>query len=53
LGAHSAELAKVLNSFDNIVDALNTLENLLEEDEALLVVNAVRTLFNYLVKKLG
>ncbi|OOG43616.1 abortive infection family protein [Rhodanobacter sp. C05] len=63
LGVHSAELVKVLNSFGNIVDALNTLrnhasvahanENLLEEDEALLVVNAVRTLFNYLVKKLG
>lgn len=63
LGVHSAELVKVLNSFGNIVDALNTLrnhasvahanENLLEQDEALLIVNAVRTLFNYLVKKLG
>lgn len=63
LGVHSAELVKILNSFGSIVDALNTLrnhasvahanENLLEEDEALLVVNAVRTLFNYLVRKLG
>ena len=56
---------KVLNSFGNIVNALNTLrnhasvahgnENLLEEleeDEALLVVNDERTLFNYHVKKL-
>jgi hypothetical protein len=63
LGAHSTELTKVLNSFSNIVDALNTLRNhasvahanehLLREDEALLVVNAVRTLFNYLAKKLA
>ncbi|WP_222523773.1 abortive infection family protein [Stenotrophomonas maltophilia] len=61
-GVHSAEMVKVLNSFGKIVNALNTLrnyasvaranENLQQEDEALLAVNAVRTLFNYLVKKL-
>ncbi len=63
LGQHSQELVRVLNSFGNIIDALNTLrnhasvahanENLLDEDEALLTVNAVRTVFNYLVQKLG
>jgi len=63
LGHQENEINKILMSFASIVDSLNTIRNhgsiahpnetLLENDEAELTVNAVRTLFNYLVKKVG
>lgn len=63
LGTQDAEMARIVNAFATVVDALNTIRNrasvahpneqLLEEAEASLALNAVRTLFNYLVHKLG
>ena len=63
LGHQENEVTKILMSFANLVDSLNTICNhgsiahpnksLLGDDEAELTVNAVRTLFNYLVKKVG
>lgn len=63
LGARDAEIGRIMTAFSTVVDALNTIRNhasvahpnneLLEEAEALLTLNAVRTLFNYLVRKLG
>ncbi len=63
LGHQENEINKILMSFASIVDSLNTIRNhgsiahpneiLLENNEAELTVNAVRTLFNYLVKKVG
>ena len=63
LGAHTTDVAKVLQSFASVLDALNTVRNhgsvahpnehLIEAPEAFLFVNAVRTLFHYLNNKLG
>ena len=63
LGTRSQEIERVLQSFANIMDALNPIrnnasvahpnKNLLERDEALLVINAARTLLHYLDAKLG
>lgn len=62
-GVHAAEVAKVLQSFAAVLDALNTVRNhgsvahpnehLIEAPEAFLFVNAVRTIFHYLNNKLG
>ncbi len=63
MGPHDKEMVRVLNGFANAVDALNSLrnngsiahpsENLLGEPEALLAVNATRTIFNYIRVKVG
>lgn len=63
LGTQDSDIGRIFMSFASVLDALNTLRNhasvahpnefLLENDEAELVVNAVRTVFNYLLKKLG
>ncbi len=63
LGHHEKESNRILMAFATVVDSLNTIRNhgsiahpnetLLENHEAELTVNAVRTLFNYLVKKIG
>lgn len=63
LGHQENEIQRILTSFASVVDSLNTIRNhgsvahpnesLLGEHEAELTVNAVRTLFNYLVKKIG
>jgi hypothetical protein len=62
-GNQGSEIGRILNSFSTVIDALNTIrnhasvahpnENLLGEAEALLVVNAVRTLFHYLSRKVS
>ncbi|MEE4137967.1 abortive infection family protein [Pseudomonas viridiflava] len=61
--AYTTDVAKVLQSFASVLDALNTVRNhgsvahpnehLIEAPEAFLFVNAVRTLFHYLNNKLG
>lgn len=61
-GSHSAAIERVLRAMATIVDALNPLRNrgsiahpneaLLEEAEAMLVINSVRTLLHYLNAKL-
>lgn len=61
LGAHSQDIERVFQSFANILDALNPIRNnasvahpnndLLEKDEAMLVINAARTLLLYLDSK--
>jgi AbiJ N-terminal domain 5/Abortive infection C-terminus len=61
LGYQDGELGRIIGAFSTVVDAVNTIRNrasvahpnevLLGEDEAHLVVNAVRTLFHYLNKK--
>jgi hypothetical protein len=63
LGHQENEINRILTAFASVVDSLNTIRNhgsiahpneeLLENDEAELAVNAVRTLFNYLIKKFG
>lgn len=63
LGARSQDVERVLQSFASIMDALNPIRNtasvahpnedLLEKDEAMLVINAARTLLHYLDAKLG
>ncbi|MBR8171600.1 abortive infection family protein [Burkholderia cenocepacia] len=63
MGAHDNEIGKILASFASVLDALNTLrnhgsvahpnENLLDAAEGALVLNAVRTIFHYLNRKLG
>ncbi len=63
LGPQDQEVGRVLNGFASVVDALNTIRNnasvahpnqeLLGEAEALLMVNAVRTLFHYVRTKAG
>jgi len=63
LGEHDGEVGKILASFASVIDALNPLRNhgsvahpneqLIGQDEAVLVVNAVRTMFHYLNQKLG
>jgi hypothetical protein len=63
LGTRSEDIAKALQGLASVIDALNPLRNkasvahpnteLLAEPEALLVVNSVRTILNYLDKKLS
>ncbi|WAK02797.1 abortive infection family protein [Methylobacter sp. YRD-M1] len=63
LGPQANEITRVLTAFSTVIDSINTIrnhasiahpnENLLSDDEASLGVNAVRTIFNYLVKKVG
>jgi hypothetical protein len=63
LGARSQDIERVLQSFASIMDALNPIRNtasiahpntdLLEKDEAMLVINAARTMLHYLDAKLG
>ncbi|USX20420.1 abortive infection family protein [Oxalobacteraceae bacterium OTU3REALA1] len=63
LGTQDSDIGRIFLSFATVLDSLNTLRNrasvahpnefLLEGDEAELVVNAVRTVFNYLLRKLG
>ncbi|MYM85451.1 hypothetical protein GTP44_26405 [Duganella sp. FT50W] len=63
MGPHDKEMVRVLNGFANAIDALNSLrnngsiahpsKNLLGEPEALLAVNATRTIFNYIRAKVG
>jgi hypothetical protein len=58
LGSRSQDIERVFQSFATILDALNPIRNnasvahpgndLLEKDEAMLVINAARTLLNYL-----
>ncbi|MBB4733583.1 abortive infection family protein [Xanthomonas arboricola] len=61
LGSQDKDVVRVLNSFSSVVDALNTIRNhasvahpndkLLDDAEAMLMVNATRTLFHYLNTK--
>jgi len=61
-GPRAADVTRVLNAMATIVDALNPLRNkaslahpadeLLADAEAMLIINAVRTLFHYLEKRL-
>lgn len=63
LGSRSNEVEKVLNSCANILDAMDPVRNnasvahpnstLLDEPEALLIINVARTLMNYLDAKLA
>jgi Abortive infection C-terminus len=60
-GPRSQEISTILNAFASIVDAFNPVRNkasiahpnplLLDEDEALLVINTARTLLQYLSRK--
>lgn len=62
-GPHGAEVERVVKAFASAVDSLNTLRNnasvahpnaeILAKDEALLYINAVRTLMAYLDAKLA
>jgi len=61
LGSRSQDIERVFQSFANILDALNPIRNnasvahpnndLLEKDEAMLVINVARTLLHYLDRK--
>lgn len=61
LGSHSETMNNVLRSLSNVMDCLNPARNhgslahandaLLDKDEAMLVINAARTLFQYLDSK--
>jgi hypothetical protein len=63
LGARSQDVERILFSFASILDALNPIRNnasvahpneeLLGNDEAMLVINVVRTLMHYLNAKFG
>jgi len=63
LGQRAQEIERMLNACGNILDAMNTLRNraslahpnryLLEAEEAMLVINIGRALFNYLDAKLA
>jgi hypothetical protein len=63
LGPRSDDISKVLNSMASVLDALNPIRNLasvahpnrvlLDDAEALLVINVVRTVLHYLDAKLG
>jgi len=63
LGPQDHDVSRVLGGFASVIDALNTIRNnasvahpnddLLGEAEALLMVNAVRTLFHYVQAKAG
>jgi hypothetical protein len=60
-GVHSHDTERILQSLATIIDALNPIRNkaslahpnedLLDEDEAMLVINAARTLLHYLNNK--
>lgn len=62
-GPRAEDITRVLNSMANVLDTLNPIRNnasvahpnrqLLDEPEALLAINAGRTLFAYLDSKLG
>lgn len=62
-GPRSEEIQRVVNGFASTIDALNTIRNLaspahpnatlLEEPEAMLMINAVRTILHYLNAKIG
>lgn len=62
LGAHESEIHRILTAFASVIDSVNTIRNhgsvahpneiLVEEGEAELAVNAIRTLFNYLIRKI-
>lgn len=61
LGARQTDIEKILQAFGTVMDALNPIrnkasvahanENLLEKDEAFLVINAARTILHYLDAK--
>lgn len=61
IGSRSQDIERVFQSFANVLDALNPIRNnasvahpnnsLLEKDEAMLVINAARTLLHYLNAK--
>lgn len=61
LGQHDKDMVRVLNGFANALDALNFIRNnasvahpnehLLDEPEAMLALNATRTVFNYVRAK--
>lgn len=61
LGSQSDNMARVLSSLSNVIDCLNPARNnaslahaneaLLEKDEATLIINAARTVFQYLDAK--
>lgn len=63
LGSHQAQVIKVLRSFSSVVDALNPARNrgsvahpnkeLLDNDEAMLFINAARTILHYLDAKIS
>jgi len=63
LGNHSETVTKILQSLANVVDSLNPARNrgsmahpnehLLDKDDALLTINAAKTVFQYLDAKLG
>lgn len=63
LGARSEDVGKLLGAMATVVDVLNPIrnkasvahpnQNLLDEPEALLVINSVRTLLNYFDSKLN
>ncbi|WP_137009474.1 abortive infection family protein [Aquitalea aquatilis] len=63
LGEHDKDMVRVLNGFANALDALNSVrnnasvahpnENLLDEPEAMLALNATRTVFNYVRTKVS
>ncbi len=63
LGPRAADIERVLNSFANVLDALNPLRNqasvahpnavLMDEAEARLVINGARTILGYLDEKLA
>ncbi len=63
LGPRQQDITKIQNAFGSVLDALNPVRNtasvahpnkdLLERDEAQLVVNAGRTLLTYLDSKIG
>ena len=58
LSSNSKELDRIVKSFSTILDSINTIrnnfsvahpnENLLNEDEAILVINSVRTILHFL-----
>lgn len=62
LGTREDDILRILRSFSAIVDSVNTLRNrtsvvhpnpiLLEEAEAMLVINCIRTLFHYIDSKI-
>jgi len=62
LGARSEEITKVLRALATVIDALNPIRNrasvahpneeLLDEPEAVLVINAIRTLLQYIESRI-
>jgi Abortive infection C-terminus len=61
IGARQSDIDQIINSFSNTLDKLNPIRNkaslshpneeLLEEDEAMFVVNSAQTVLNYLNRK--